>query len=71
MSDPEYTEQIEQDIESVESEIRRMSRMPLRYTIHGQTIDNTDRLAELRSRLRHLRAKLGGRSIFEGPDLEV
>lgn len=64
-------EEIDAQIESVEEEIRRITRLPIRFQIHGQTVDNTERLSQLRSRLRHLRARRNDSSIFEGPDLEV
>jgi prefoldin subunit 5 len=64
-------EVIQQEIDAIDAEIRELDKLPTRYTVHGQTIDNTERLANLRSRLKNLRAELDGRSIFQGPWIEI
>lgn len=64
-------EDIQADIDDVAAELTRLSRLPAKFVVHGQGVDNTERLRELRIRLKSLEAEKSGRSHLEGPDLEV
>ncbi|MBI1234892.1 MAG: hypothetical protein GC208_10365 [Alphaproteobacteria bacterium] len=65
------TEEITEDIATAEAELADLASMPTKFTVYGQTIDNTDRIDYLRRRLRSLRAELNGTSVMQGPDLIV
>ncbi|HLP66962.1 MAG TPA: hypothetical protein VK181_05530 [Rhizobium sp.] len=64
-------EEIQEEIDAVDAELRALESMPAKFTVHGQDIDNTSRLQALKDRLRHLNAELTGRSVYNGPDLVV
>lgn len=64
-------EEIESEVARVQGELRDLLSMPLRFQVHGQTVDNTERVALLKKRLVELRAALEGRSAMQGPDLVV
>lgn len=65
------SEEIQQDITAAEAELSELASLPTKFTVHGQTIDNAERIGYLRDRLRSLRAELGGKSIMQGPNLIV
>lgn len=64
-------EELVQEIEKKEAELRELTGLPSYFVVEGQVIDNRQRITDLRFHLRDLRAELTGRSSMQGPDLEV
>jgi len=64
-------EEIQVEIDEAQEELSRLAKLPPAFSIHGQVIDNRERLRNLRFRLKSLEAEKSGRSHLEGPDLEV
>lgn len=57
------------ELAALREELAGLLLMPTRFTLHGQTIDNSDRIAWLKRRVAEIGNRLAGRSIFQGPDL--
>lgn len=64
-------EEIREELERVSAELKELEGLPAKYSVHGQSIDNTDRLEWLRTRVRQLNAELEGKSVMQGPDLII
>lgn len=65
------TDQIETELSEVIADLRDLQKMPPFYTVHGNTIDNRERIAFLQRRKQELEAELTGRNVMQGPDIEV
>ena len=71
MADERTTEEIEAEIVDVRARLRQLEDLPSSFSVHGQSVNNRDRIVALKKRLRSLNAELNGCSSMQGPDLVI
>lgn len=65
------TEEIQIELAAKKGELDGLLSIPSYFAVHGQVIDNRQRIADLKRRIGELEAELAGLNPMQGPDLIV
>ena len=64
-------DEIQADIDETAAALDALLAKPAYSAIHGQVVDDRENIKALKRRLRELNQELAGRSVMQGPDLDV